>query len=68
MNKITTKEAAEYLGVSKQQVNRLILKGKLKAILQEIPFPYYLIDRDSVKAYERAPKSKGGRPRKQPKD
>lgn len=68
MYTMTTKEAAEYLGLGKPQVNRLINKGKLKAELQNTPVPYYLIGRESVEAYKLAPKDKGGRPRKGTKE
>jgi len=70
MDKMTSKQAAEYLGLSKSQVNRLVKKGILKAELINAPVPYYLVDQGSVEAYKKTPrhpgppKGQGGRPKK----
>lgn len=63
---LLAREAAEILEVGHRHVIKLIHQGKLRAELQDqAPVPYYLIDRESVLAYKAAPKSKGGRPRKE---
>lgn len=68
--RMTAKQAAKKLGVSRTQVLRLIQKGKLKAELQDTPVPYYLVDQGSVEAYKKTPrrpgppKGQGGRPKK----
>lgn len=63
---VTVKAASGILGVSHRHVLHLVRKSKLRAELQDAPVPYYLINRESVEAYKKAPKSKGGRPRKPP--
>ena len=68
--RMTAKQAAKKLRVSRTQVLRLIQKGKLKAELQYTPVPYYLVTVESVEAYKKTPrrpgppKGQGGRPKK----
>jgi phage antirepressor YoqD-like protein len=60
---MSTREAAEYLGVTKPQIFRLLNENKIYAILNmEAPVPYYQIDRGSVYKYKKSPKNRGGRP------
>jgi len=60
---MTVTQAAEYLGCSKSYVQRLIRNGRLDAVKETVPLPYYLIDPIAVQAYKAAPKNKGGRPK-----
>lgn len=63
---VSAREAAEFLGVTKPQILRLINENKLTAkLITEVPVPYYLIERVSLNNYKRTPKNKGGRPKKQ---
>lgn len=57
----TTREVAEILGVSVSFVVSLIHRNKIKARKHG---PVWVIDPASVAAYKKAPKAKGGRPRK----
>jgi len=57
----TTKQAAEYLGVSLSFISRLCRKGLIKA---EMFGRDWSIDPESVKAFKEKPKGKVGRPRK----
>lgn len=59
---MTTKEAAEHLGVSENYVAILCKRGTLKAKRHGYMWD---IDPASVEAYKAAPKDKGGRPRKE---
>ncbi len=62
---VSAKEAAEFLGVTKPQILRLINENKLIAkLITEAPVPYYLIEKGSLSTYKRTPKNKGGRPPK----
>lgn len=58
---LTSKEAAKELGVTQGHISMLIKRGKLKASKHG---PLWDIDPESVKAYKKAPKNKGGRPKK----
>jgi len=58
---LTVKEAAEILGIGEWQVAHLCRSGKLIATRHG---PMWDIDPASVEAYRKAPKDKGGRPRK----
>lgn len=60
----TATEAARELGVTSSQIRNLVAKGKLKARKHG---PVWDIDPASVEAYKKAPKAKGGRPRKKDK-
>ena len=65
---LSAREAAEYIGVTKPQIFRLINEKKIIASLNtEAPVPYYLIDRTSLENYKKTPKNKGGRPRQKGK-
>lgn len=57
----TTKEAAEFLNVTRTTVTRLCKKGIIKSSMHGRDWD---IDPESVEAYKLAPKNKGGRPRK----
>jgi len=62
---MSTREAANYLGVSKPQVFRLIKNGQLNAMLEvTAPVPYYRIQKNSLERYKATPKNKGGRPKR----
>jgi excisionase family DNA binding protein len=63
-HKMTVAQAADSLGCSKSNVQRLIMKNRLDAELQEAPVKYYLINPASVEQYRDTPKNKGGRPSK----
>ncbi len=56
---LTTRQAAELLGVAPDHVNRLLIAGKLKG--QKVGH-YWMVFRPSVETY-RPPKEAGGRPR-----
>ena len=58
---MTTKEAADYLGVSARFVVSLCKRGLLAAKKHGRDWD---IEPPSVEAYKSAPKRKGGRPRK----
>ena len=60
---LTVSQVASQLGFSKSYVQRLIRQNRLDAKLQNAPVKYYLIDPESVKAFNNTPKNKGGRPR-----
>jgi excisionase family DNA binding protein len=62
---MTAGEAASYLGVSVQRVDRLGATGRLT---RRRVGRFWIYSRASVEAWKRAPKSKGGRPRKRPPD
>ena len=70
MDKMTSKEASEYLGLSRSQVNRLVSKGILEGELVKAPVCYFLIDAASIEEYKNTSrrsgpaKGHGGRPRK----
>jgi len=55
-------EAADLLGCTKSNVQRLIKQGRIDAEMQERPVRYYLVNPDSVLHYKHSPKNKGGRP------
>jgi len=57
----TTKEASNYLGLTRSMVTKLCRDGILKAKMHGRDWD---IDPESVRAYKAAPKDKGGRPRK----
>ncbi len=57
----TTRQAAQYLGVTFGFITRLCRKGVLKG---EMFGRDWAIDPDSVKAYKERPKGKIGRPKK----
>ncbi len=63
---VSAREAAEYLGITKPQILRLIYQKKINSKLNiEAPVPYYLISKVSLDKYKSTPKNKGGRPRKE---
>ena len=55
-------EAAEELGVTGQQVRKLIKEGRLRA--EQLSPRFYLVERASVEAYKRE-RRPAGRPPKQ---
>ena len=61
---LTVAQVAKSLGFTKSYIQRLIREGRLDAELQDAPVRYYLIDPASVERYRKAPKNKGGRPKK----
>jgi len=56
---MTTKEAAEYLGVTSRFVSQLCVEKVLNSKKHGRDWD---IDPGSVEAYKKAPKNKGGRP------
>ena len=58
---MTSKQAADYLGVSRQRVTFLVRQEKIKGKMHGRDWD---IDPGSVEAYKRAPKDKGGKPTK----
>ena len=61
---MSAREAAEYLGVTKPQIFRLIKQRRITGHLnKDAPVPYYLIERLSIENYHKAPRNKGGRPK-----
>ena len=61
---LTVAQVAEKLGFSKSYIQRLIRQKRLDAELQDAPVKYYLVDPQSVEAFKKMPKNRGGRPRK----
>ncbi len=59
---VTAGTAAALLGVTRQQVHRLAVGGKLPA--RQVAGRYWVFRRGDVLRYKAQPKSKGGRPRK----
>jgi len=66
-HKLTVVQAAAKLGCSKSNIQRLIKRNQIDAVLQNAPVKYYLIDPDSLEKYKSTPKNKGGRPPRQRK-
>ncbi|MBX3046986.1 MAG: helix-turn-helix domain-containing protein [Anaerolineales bacterium] len=58
---LTSVEAAKVLGITPTQVTRLCKLGTIKARKHG---PVWDIDPASVEAYKKAPRNKGGRPKK----
>lgn len=66
MPTLTTTEAAQRLGITPRAVALLLRAGKIAGERrQEARGPVWYADAESVEAYAAAPKSKGGRPKKQ---
>jgi len=61
-DELTSGEAAELLGVSRQRVNQLAQDGKLPA--RHVAGRYWVLTRADVEAFKAKAKSKGGRPKK----
>lgn len=61
---VTTKQAADMLGVIPTQINRLLLDGKLKGFK---PGHDWLVYKPSVEEYFRTKSAKGKPPSKKPK-
>lgn len=61
-DELTSGEAAELLGVSRQRVNQLAQDGKIPA--RHVAGRYWVLTRADVEVFKAKAKSKGGRPRK----
>lgn len=58
---LSTKEAAEFLGLTPGHISDLCKTGRLKC---EKPARDWLISIQELEAYKEKPKNKGGRPKK----
>ena len=65
-DELTSGEAAELLGVSRQRVNQLAQDEKLPA--RHVANRYWVFTRADVEAFKAKAKSKGGRPKKRAVD
>ena len=58
---LTTKQAAEILGVSQERIRQFVREGRIPVRLLE---PIILITRVDLEEFEKLPRERTGRPRK----